>query len=112
MATSDDLIYFVLDKCGKVEAGQTPETEDVEHVRKFIGPVLAQIGLEGVAYISDEDSIEDAYVLPIAARVALDAGPGFGLPSVDLDTKDRQNREIRRLSASTTFIEPIRGVYL
>lgn len=109
--TSEQLAIRALSILGKVQAGQTPATEDVAAVVDVIEPLVAQIGIGSVVYVGDLDSIDDAIFLPLARRLALEVAPDFGLPAVDKDTIDQQNAVLRALAANAASGFPVRVTY-
>lgn len=109
--TSDDLAIRALSILNKVQAGQEPYAEDVAAVKAVIGPLVAQLGLDGVTYVGDEDEIDDAVFLPLARRLALEVAPDFGLPAVDEATINAADRPLRRLSAARPSDQVIPAEY-
>ena len=98
--TKTELATRSLGIMGTVEAGQLPAAEDLQTVSDLIDPLIAYLGLVNVIYVGDADEIDDAAFLPLAARLALEAAPDFGLPAADDDTKLNAEKPLRRLAAS------------
>lgn len=96
--TKTELATRALGILGKLEAGQTPSTEDLTLIEEMIDPLVAYLGLVDVIYIGDSDQIDDAAYLPLAARLALEIAPDFGLPAADTETKRDADRPLRRLA--------------
>ena len=109
--TSDDLAKRALGILGKLEAGQTPNPEDVDAVKAVIAPLVSQLGLESVTYVGDENEIDDPVFLPLAKRLALEVAPDFGLPAADEAAIQDANMPLRRLSATRPTGIPVRAEY-
>ena len=109
--TSDELATRALSILGVLQAGQAPSAEDLAVVKAVISPLVAQLGLEGITYVGDEDEIDDAVFLPLARRLALEVAPDFGLPAVDEMTIQAANRPLRLLAAARPTSEVIPAEY-
>lgn len=98
--TKAELATRALGIMGILEAGQTPSAEDLATVSALIDPLASYLGLVNVIYVGDTEDIDDAVFLPLAARLALEAAPDFGLPASDDETKLDAEKPLRRLAAS------------
>lgn len=109
--TKTQLATRALSILGKVAAGQSVPAEDLTLVEGVIGPLVAQLGIEGVTYVGDEDEIDDAVFLPLSRRLALEIAPDFGLPAPDNATIEDADRPLRRMAASAPSYAPQKAVY-
>lgn len=96
---------------GVLQMGQQLNPEDVAYVEARIGPLVAQLGIEGSVYVGDTDEIDDAFFLPLAERLALELASRFGLPVTDVGTKEVANQVLRRLARDTATDDPVPAEY-
>ncbi|WP_262298391.1 hypothetical protein [Microvirga sesbaniae] len=105
--TRTELATRALGILNLLQAGQAPHPEDLTAVAGIVDPLAAQLGLDNVIYVDDTDGIDDAVFLPLAARLALEIAPDFGLPAVDDATKARAEAPLRRLAARPPSYRPL-----
>lgn len=109
--TKTQLATRALSILGKVQAGQSPASEDLTLVEGLVDDLCDQLARDDVIYIGDTGSIEESVFLPLAARLALEAAPDFGLPAVDDDTKRNADRPLRRLASRRPSYKALKATY-
>ena len=87
------------------EPGQPIAAEDYQLVRDALSPLLAELNAIEVAYIythptndSSED-IDDKYFLPLAALLANEVAPSFGVQAADEAARQVLLNRLRRVDA-------------
>ncbi len=89
---------------------QAPATEELETIGVYVDPLLEQLSVDCTVSIPDSDEIPEEYFLPLARLLANTAGPRFGV-AMDEAAKERDERALRRLSASRPTFEVLRADY-
>jgi hypothetical protein len=92
---------------GIIEPGETLSAEDEETFDGLVDPLIAQLSLDNIVYIQDDDAIEVAYFLPLARLLANIAGPDFGSP-INEEAQKKDENTLRRLSASKPSFEALK----
>lgn len=96
--TQEDLITQALEELGVLAAGQTAEAEDIAKAVRVYGPMLDMLMARNLYSLGDPDVIEDEAFLPLAARLAQEMAPSFGIP--------RDLTEIARAEGLLIEIQP------
>lgn len=108
--TRAQLTERALKSIGALEPGESPSAEDSATVDGLIDPLIAQLAVDQIAYISDDEAIELALFLPLARLLANAAGPDFGSP-VNEEAKALDEQILRRLTATKPTGETLRAEY-
>lgn len=87
-----------------LDPSQQPSVEDLDTIGQYVGPLLAQLAEDEIAYISDSDEIPDQYFLHVARLLANVAGPRFGSPMNEA-ARVSDEMALRRLTASRPTYE-------
>jgi hypothetical protein len=93
------------------QAGQPISAEDAETVKAMVDPLVAYLAFTQVIYIPNSDEIDDAMFEQLAARLALDAAPDFGLPAVGDDVKLAAEIPLRRIASAMAVVGPVTAQY-
>lgn len=111
MRDSLQLITLALQKLNVSGAGQNPSAEDVQIVRDQLVPLIEELALKTVVYITDLEEIPEKYFLALADRVAQEVAPYFGLGAVDPNIKLATENRLRRMWAMRATYGTLRTSY-
>lgn len=95
--TREQLINRALKSLAIIESGEAPAIEDYTTVDDMVDPLIAQLGVDGIVYISNPNEIELEYYEPLARLLANACGPDFGSP-LNEEARQRDEKLLRRLS--------------
>jgi hypothetical protein len=95
---------------GIIEPGEALSTEDDATFDGLVDPLIAQLEVDEIVYISDTDAIELYYFLPLARLLANTAGPDFGSP-INEPAKEQDEKTLRRMSSSKPTLETMKALY-
>lgn len=90
--TQQDLIIAALGKLNAYGVGETPSAEDVEKVRGYIEPRLAQLAADRVYYVADVEEIDDEAFIPLSIIIANAAATDFGQATDDAVDRAQESR--------------------
>lgn len=108
--TRVDLIERVATELGVLPSGQPLPDEDAVTIGSLFDPLLRQLSLDGVVDVADSDAIAPEYFLALARLLANESGPSFGL-QYSLDAKLENERQLRRLTATSPTRETLKAIY-
>ncbi len=63
-----------------ISVGQEAEDDEMQVVEDLVDPLIADLNLRGIVYVSDSDTIDDGVFLPLAELLANEASTAFGQP--------------------------------
>jgi hypothetical protein len=110
----EELVNDALTRLGALPAGQTAAPEDYAYVDGQVEPVISDLALRNVT-VSQEDDIDDANFLHIAAVLAFHCRGWFGV--VGQEATDLRNdallaeRNLKFINRATTQNQPVKAVY-
>jgi hypothetical protein len=93
-----------------LDPSQSPDVEDLDTIGKYVDPLLAQLAVDEIVYITDSNEIPNEYFLPLARLLANVSGPRFGSP-MNEDAKRIDEQALRRLTTGKPTYEPMKAVY-
>lgn len=108
--TRDQLKQRAAKDLGIIEPGETLSTEDDETFDGLVDPLIAQLAVDQIAYISDSEQIELELFLPLARLLANIAGPDFGSP-INEAAKQQDEQALRRLTSTKPTGETLKAKY-
>jgi hypothetical protein len=108
--TRVDLIARAATELGVLPSGQPLSDEDADTVGALLDPLLRQLSLDGVVDVADSNAIAPEYFLILARLLANEAGPSFGL-QYSRDAKLENERQLRRLTATSPTRETLKAIY-
>lgn len=108
--TREQLINQAADNLSLRQPGEALSSEDFDTFDNLVDPLLAQLQGEGIVYIDNDDAIDLAIFLPLAALLANQAGPSFGSPIND-QAMSRDKATLTRISAQHPTYAPAVGQY-
>jgi hypothetical protein len=102
--TKTDLAYRVLRDLNVIDAVETPQAADMEHVKETIDSEMGKLEALGLKmWSTSNESIHPSYFTALSKYMALSVGPHFGIFTVaDAERAQRgAENELWRLSAPT-----------
>lgn len=108
--TRDQLLERAGIGLGLMQPGEPLSTEDYATLDDLLDPILAQLAADRIIYIQDDDAIELAVFLPLAAVLSNMAGPSFGSPIND-EALARDHQTLRRINSTQANTETVKAVY-
>lgn len=108
--TRNQLIERAGINLGLVQPGEALSTEDKSTLDNLVDPVIQQLAADRIIYIQDDDAIEVAVFLPLAAILANHAGPSFGSPINDAALM-RDENTLRRINSTNANSETLKARY-
>lgn len=105
MSSSTDLVTKALGFLSKLEAGQTPATEDTAAVSQYVQGMLDDLADRDVIYVDDASNFPDSLVQWLGMRLAVIVAPDFGVMQLAgqlslTDAIQLSETALRRLSAA------------
>jgi hypothetical protein len=107
--TQQELIVAALGKLNACGVGEAPSAEDVEKVRGYVEPRLAQLAADRVYYVPDVEEIDDEAFIPLSILIANAAASDFGQATDD--KVDRAQEARLRSMNSIVPSRPFRNTY-
>lgn len=112
MPSRTDLRQMVGEEATIVAAGETLSAEDADYLSHRIESKLAFLVDEGLIPFDIEDTIPQAYMIPLARTIASEIAPGFGMDVVTAKTLEVEGmRNLRRLKSKPHFGTPNKATY-
>lgn len=108
--TRIELVNEALKNLVIVGAGQEPDTEDFDEVDAKVDGLLAQLRVDEICFVANDDEIPDEWFDPIAELLANNCASKFG-QQYSLDKKTVFEQLLRRLTASRTTYQPMQSEY-
>lgn len=108
--TRTDLIERAATELGALPSGGTLDDDERETIDNLVDPLVMQLSLDGVVYVSDTEAIPSEWFISLARLLANEAAPSFGQqtsPQVKLDNEAK----LRKLTASKPTFQTQKAQY-
>ncbi len=100
--TLDDLVIKILENLGVVPEGQAPEVEDTARIKRSIPSLFEELAAREIVYVADSSTINDAWLLSLAAIAAYEFRGQFGVNADDeIKLKAANDEAISKIKVMT-----------